>query len=150
MNCPKCGSDQTYRKHPLDLTVWCDRCGYSFTDSQPQKPIFSTQAYRKSAPRGTHRVSVPCCKCDSSKYSFSITFGGGIAHKGEYASKDYPGGCYSTPGEALGAGVKWVRGRRYSWIKQDNLQKRLSVMSQRMIQYKAVLFCQGLLQGEQS
>jgi rubredoxin len=112
MNCPKCGSSELYRKHPHSLNLQCDRCGYCFTDSQPQQPILSAQAYRKSQPRGTHTVRVWYCPSDSSKYSFSVTYGGGIAHFGEFPDDPFLKGCYVSPQEALEAGVKWVKGEQ--------------------------------------
>lgn len=112
MKCPKCGSPETYRKNPLDLTVWCDACGYSFKDEQPQKPILSTKTYRKFAPRGTHKVSVWYCPADSSKYSFSVTYGGGIAHFSEFQEDPFLSGAFDSPQLAMEAGIRWVRGEQ--------------------------------------
>lgn len=113
MNCPKCGSGDTYRKNPQDLTVWCDACGHSFRDNQPKRPIVSTKVYKKLAPRGTHNVQVWLCPTDPTKYSFCITFGVGIAYMGEFSSDPYLSGAYITPQLAMEAGIRWVRGETH-------------------------------------
>lgn len=111
MKCPKCGSSETYRKNPQDLTVWCDACGYRFSDEQPQRPILSTNVRKDSSPRrGVHSVKVWLCPTDKSKYSFSVSYGTGIAHMQEFPEDPFLSGAFNTAREALEAGIRWVRG----------------------------------------
>lgn len=109
MNCPNCGSTELYRRHPHSLIICCERCDYSFDDKQPQHPILCTGAYRRSQPRGMHLVSAWHCPTNSERYSFSITYGGGIVKFDEFPDDPYLKGCYATPQEALYAGIAEVK-----------------------------------------
>lgn len=109
MKCPKCSSNQTYRRHPHSLEVRCDRCGHSFQAGQAQGPILEAKVYcPRGAMRGTHRVTVWYCPTDSIRYSFALSFGGGIRAFHEFPDDPDLSGCYSTPEEALQAGEKKV------------------------------------------
>jgi hypothetical protein len=56
-----------------------------------------------------HLVSAWRCPVDPSRYSFSITYGGGIARFDEFPDDPYLKGCYATPQEALEAGIAEVK-----------------------------------------
>ena len=110
MNCPKCkaSANQLYRTSPHSLSVRCSRCKYSFQAKQPQKPYLRQVIYKKTAPRGTHYVSVWRCPINESKYSFCITYGGGIVGFNEFSDHPYLSGCYASIESALEAGIAKV------------------------------------------
>lgn len=108
--CPKCGGKENYRKALDDLVVYCDRCQYSWQDKQPKKPILETSVYMsRGAMKGKHNVAVWYCPADPSRYSFSLTYGGGACNFGEFVDDPYLSGSYTTPQEALEAGIAEVK-----------------------------------------
>lgn len=104
-HCPKCLSRDIYRKMPLDLTVYCAKCGFHWTVNQVLKPFLIKEIYRGKAPKGKHTISVWCCPSDPNKFSFAIAYGSGITAFEEFASDPYLSGVYNTAEEALKAGV---------------------------------------------
>ncbi len=59
--------------------------------------------------KGTHYVSVWYCPADSSKYSFSLVYGSGVCIFNEFSEDRYLSGSYTTPQEALEAGIAEVK-----------------------------------------
>ncbi|MFN6559528.1 MAG: hypothetical protein RMY28_006940 [Nostoc sp. ChiSLP01] len=106
MNCPNCGSSEIYRQNPTQRQVYCDRCGYSWQVKQPQIPLLEKKIYvSQGSMKGQHYVSVWYCPIDSSKYSFSLNYGGGVCLFNEFLEDPYLSGSYSTPEKALQAGI---------------------------------------------
>src|SRR6478672_934092 len=104
MNCPKCGSQDLYRKNPLSMTVHCDRCQHSFQARQTQQPLLKVSRY-SSKLGGRYYVSVWLHPVNTNCYSFSYSVGGSLPVRfNEFASDPYLSGCYSSPEEALEAG----------------------------------------------
>lgn len=104
-HCPKCLSQDIYRKSPLKLTVYCAKCGFHWSVSQVLRPFLTKEIYRTKTPKGKHKISVWCCPSDPSKFSFSIRYGSGVVGFEEFASNAFLSGTYSTAEEALKAGV---------------------------------------------
>ncbi|BDI20472.1 hypothetical protein ANSO36C_62740 (plasmid) [Nostoc cf. commune SO-36] len=109
-NCPKCGSKEIYRKALDDLVVYCDCCHHSWEDKQPKRPILETSVYMsRGAMKGKHNVTVWHCPTDPERYSFSLTYGGGVCMFSEFSEDRYLSGSYTTPEEALEAGITEVK-----------------------------------------
>jgi len=108
-NCPKCHSPDSYRKDPRSLTVYCQKCKHTWQAKQTAKALLRATVYSPKAPRGNHDVTVWHCPIDSSKYSFSITFGAGVVAFEEFEGHPYNCGQFDTPEEALNAGIKYVK-----------------------------------------
>jgi hypothetical protein len=109
MNCPNCGSDELYRKHPQDLKVWCDRCGYCFKEQQPQQPILSKQVWKSKRLRGSYYITVWHCRSARERYSFTYCYGSSLPVQfNDFPDSPYLRGSYGTPQEALEAGIDEV------------------------------------------
>ncbi|MFB2878698.1 hypothetical protein [Floridanema aerugineum] len=107
--CPKCHYPDIYRRDPRSLTVYCSKCGHSWQSNQTLRALLRVAVYRTRAPRGNHDISVWHCPIDSSKYSFSVTFGAGVSVFNQFEGHPYDCGQFNTPEEALEAGIKWVK-----------------------------------------
>ncbi|MDB9513892.1 hypothetical protein PN499_22080 [Kamptonema animale CS-326] len=74
MNCPKCQNPNTYRKHPHDLIVWCDRCGHSWSTNQTQTPILKESFWLSKPIKGTHHVEVWLSARNSEKFGYRTAY----------------------------------------------------------------------------
>lgn len=108
MNCPKCLSSDIYRKSPLSLDIYCAKCHFCWKARQVLRPFLTQEVYRKTPPKGKHKVSVWCCPLNPKRYSFQITYGSGIMRFEEFTSSPYLSGDYPTAEEALKSGVDKV------------------------------------------
>ena len=115
MKCPKCGSEETYRKNPGDLTVYCDRCGHSYTASQTQKPVSQKTIWKsKGELRGKHHIDVWLCPVDTAKYSFALRYGASLPLRwDEYSEDPYVKGCFDTQELAIVAGIEEIYSNDY-------------------------------------
>ncbi|MCC5640822.1 hypothetical protein LC593_34360 [Nostoc sp. CHAB 5844] len=110
MNCPNCGSSEIYRKNPTERQVYCNRCNYSWEVEQPQIPFLEKVVYvSRGSLKGQHYIAVWYCPIDLSKYSFSLYYAGGVCMFNKFNDNPYLSGSYSTPEEALEAGIAEVK-----------------------------------------
>lgn len=109
MNCPNCGSTELYRRHPQDLTVYCERCNYSFEDKQPQQPILSKEVWKSKRLRGSYYITVWRCPTNSQRYSFTYCYGSSLPTRfNEFPDSPCLSGSYPTPQAALQAGIDYI------------------------------------------
>lgn len=59
-------------------------------------------------PRGLYRVKVWNCPLEPGKFSYSITYGGGVMYMGEYSEFPYDSGCFLSAQEALEAARQYI------------------------------------------
>lgn len=108
MKCPNCGSTNSYRRSRTSLETHCDDCNHKWKTSQPLEALAEKFTYKKTTPRGKHRVSIWYCPVDPTKYSFALGYGAGVWMPKEFEENEFVSGCYDTIEEAIEAGIKEV------------------------------------------
>jgi len=73
-----------------------------------RKALVEKWVYRKTAPRGNYFVTAWHCPINPTKYSFGISYRGGVAAFNEFEENPYVSGCYDSPDKALQAGINNV------------------------------------------
>lgn len=107
--CPKCNSSEIYRKSKHDLVIWCNSCGHNWETNQVAFPIQEFKLYKsKGSARGTYYIFVWLCPQDKSKFSFSLSYGGGIARFEQFPEDPYLKGVFNTSQDAINAGIEEV------------------------------------------
>ncbi len=101
MPCPNCGDERVYRKNPLELLAYCDRCGYCWQASQAQAPILKKSFWLSKPLKGLHHIEVWYCSHNSSKYSYRTAYGQSLFNELR--------GEFDTPEQALQAGISEVK-----------------------------------------